>query len=131
MNIIARIFTARSIPKWAATATVTLGLLVPLSASANHERNQTVDILLGAAVAYALFEVAGGFDDNRHHHRYKRHGYHHDRHYRNDRYRKHYRHANANRHHKRHDSRGYRNKHHKKHHNKHRRHGNRYYAYHH
>jgi len=127
MNSIARIFTPGSIPKWAAAAAVALSLLIPLSASANHERNQTVDILVGAAVAYALFEVAGGFDD----HRYKRHGYQHDRYYRNDHYRKHNRHAKAHRHHKRHDGRGYRNKHHKKHHNKHRRHGDRYYAYHH
>lgn len=131
MNSITGIFTSSSVPRWLATAAVAISLLIPLSARADHDRNQTLEIIAGAAIAYAIFDAAGTFDDDRRHHKYNRHGYHrygyeHDGYYQNNRYGKHHnRHYKAKRQHKRHDNHGYRNKHH----NRYKRHDDRYSDY--
>ena len=149
MSSITGIFTPGSTPRWVAAAALAISLLIPLSARADHERNQTFEIIAGAAVVYALFDAAGAFDDDRHHHRHKRHGYRHDGYYRNDRYARHHnRHYKRPHHYKGHvkhrgydryrghdrhrgyDKHSYRNKHHNnKHYNRHKRHGDRYTAY--
>ncbi len=149
MSSVTGIFTPSSTPRWVAAAALAISLLIPLSARADHERNQTIEIIAGVAVAYALLDAAGTFDDDRRHHRYKRHGYRHDGYYRNDRYGKHHnRHYKPQRHYKGHakhhgydkhrghdrhrgyDKHSYRNQHHQnKHYNRHERYSDRYTAY--
>lgn len=55
----------RSILKWLAGAGVAVGLMVPLTASADHNGDGAMEILVSAAVAYAVVDAVGGFDDDR------------------------------------------------------------------
>jgi hypothetical protein len=61
----------RSILKWLAGAGVAVGLMVPLTASADHNDNGAMEILVSAAVAYAVVDAVGGFDDKRDDRRYR------------------------------------------------------------
>lgn len=92
-----------SVPKYVAAAGITLLLMTPLTASANHERHEIVEVLAGAAVAYLIIDSL--HDDDRH---YRRHTdrYAHDRHYK----RGHDRHYRG-----RHHDRYYKGRHHAKH----------------
>jgi len=74
-------FVARRAPKLLAITGITLCLLMPITARAHHRDHDAVDILVGAAFAYALIDATGGFDDHRHHGR----RYHSDRHSRYER----------------------------------------------
>ena len=126
MNTFRHPMTSGAMPKWATAAVVGFTLMIPLSASANHERNQALELVVGAAIAYAIFDAVGDIDDDRHDRRYSNHRYHDDRYNRHDQYRGHKRHRRAHAEHRRHDRHGYRNKKHNGYRNNHRRHGSRY-----
>jgi hypothetical protein len=128
MNIINDPLTTGALPKWVAAAAVAISLMIPLSASANHERNEALELVVTAAIAYAIFDAVGDFDDERYYRRHSNHRYHDDHYNRHDRYRGHKRHHRAHGKHRRHDRHGYRNKKHNGYRSKHKRHGDRYYA---
>jgi hypothetical protein len=129
MNANKRTPTSRHIPRWLAAAGVTASLMVPLSASADHDANGAVEIIISAAVAYAVVDAIGGFDDkdrydrrrSRDHYRDSRH----DRYDRNwDRDRRYWAkhdhgHHDCDRNHRGHGH--YHGKHHRKHQSAHRR----------
>ena len=115
MNSNKRTLMPDSIPRWLIATGITVCLMAPLSASADHRaNNDAVNLLIGAATAYALIEIVKGYDDRDRsdvHHR--RHGYDNRRYDRDYRYRA--------------DDRRYRT-HHDGHRNKHRRHHAKYNA---
>ena len=51
--------------KWFAAAGLALSLTVPLSASASHDGDAAINLLVGATVAYALVNAVDGFDNDR------------------------------------------------------------------
>jgi hypothetical protein len=117
MNTNKRTLMPDSIPRWLIAAGIAVSLMVPLSASADHRaNNDAVNLLIGAATAYALFEIYDDRDSRDVHHR--RHGYD------NRRYDRDYRYRDDDRRYRTHHD-GRRNKH-RRHHAKHyegRRHG--------
>ncbi|MCR9262390.1 MAG: hypothetical protein NXH95_21975 [Pseudomonadaceae bacterium] len=102
-------------PKFLAAAGITLLLMTPLTASADHQRHDIVEVLAGAAVAYLIIDSLD--DDNRHYRRHRDH-YAYDRHYKrghdryykgryHDRYYKGRQHAKHKRHYRQHGRHGY------------------------
>jgi hypothetical protein len=79
-----------SLPWFLAIAGMLGGLMIPLSASADHRSNGAAEVLVSAAVAYAVIDAAGGFKDDRHGHRPVHYRHDHRYHYRHD---YHYRHG--------------------------------------
>jgi hypothetical protein len=107
MNTDTKRFNTSSLTKYLAAAGVTLLLMAPLTASADHQRHDIVEVLAGAAVAYLIIDSLD--DDNRHYRRHRDH-YSYDRHYKQ-------------RYHNRYDKRGHYDRHFKgRHHAKHKRH---------
>lgn len=51
--------------KWLALAGLALSLTIPLSANAHFDSDDTTNLLVGAAVTYALIDAADGFDNDR------------------------------------------------------------------
>lgn len=104
-----------SLPKIFAAAGITLLLITPLTASADHERHDIVEVLAGAAVAYLIIDSLD--DDNRHYRRHRDH-YAYDRHYKrgHDRYHK------GRHHHRQYKDRHYKDRHHAKRKWRHRQH---------
>jgi hypothetical protein len=102
-----------TLPKYLAAAGITLLLMAPLTASADHDRHDVVEVLAGAAVAYLIIDALD--DDSRYYRRHSDH-YAYDRHYKQNHHDRHY---NGRHHvkHKRHHPK------HKWHHAKHKRHG--------
>ena len=103
-----------TLPKYLAAAGVTLLLMAPLTASADHDRHNVAEVLAGAAVAYLIIDSL--HNDDRYYRRhtdryahdrhYQRH--HHDRHYKGRHHAKHNRHyAKHKRHHRQHKRYGY------------------------
>lgn len=124
MNINKWTLIPESIPRWLIATGLAVGLMVPLSASADHEGNGAVEILVSAAIAYAVVDAVGGFDDDgkrdRRHRRDRYRDGRHDRDYRSWDDGRRYHARNDQR---RHDRHGHRNKHrgyHAKHRNAHR-----------
>ncbi len=66
--------SAGTIRWFAAAAGLAGSLMIPLSASADHQGNGAVEILASAAVAYVVIDAVGGFDNDRDR-RHKRHGH--------------------------------------------------------
>ena len=97
---------SKTLPKFAAAAGITLLLMTPLTASADHERHDIVQALAGAAVVYLLIDSLE--DDHRHirdhrerrhHHRYRAHHRDHWKHAKHKRqHREHHRHNRYDRH---------------------------------
>jgi hypothetical protein len=65
MNSTVKKIATRHRAKWLATAGLALSLTVPLSASASHDGDAAVNLLVGATVAYALVQAVDGFDNDR------------------------------------------------------------------
>ena len=106
MNTDTKRLNIPSLPKYLAAAGVTLLLMTPLTASADHERHEIVEVLAGAAVAYLIIDSLD--NDDRYYRRHTDH-YSHDRHY-------------TRRHHVRHYNRGHHDRHFKgRHHAKYKR----------
>ncbi|MEE4281994.1 MAG: hypothetical protein V2I41_08615 [Pseudomonadales bacterium] len=111
-----------TLPKYLAAAGITLLLMAPLTASADHDRHDVVEVLAGAAVAYLIIDALD--DDSRYHRRHRDH-YAHDRHYKQRHHDRHYQRHHHDRYykgrhhakHKRHYAK------HKRHHRQHKRHG--------
>ena len=51
--------------KWLAVAGLAASLTIPLSASADHDGDAALNLLVGATVAYALVDAVDGFDNDR------------------------------------------------------------------
>ncbi len=105
--------------KWFAAAGLALSLTVPLSASASHDGDAAINLLVGATVAYALIEAVDGFDNdrNRRHDGDRRGGHRGDRHDDADRYfRSDYRHRDKHRRQYRHQQRHHQARHDARHH---------------
>ncbi len=109
MNISTKRLNGTALPKVLATAGITLLLMTPLTASANHDRHDVVEVLAGAAVAYLIIDALDDDRYDRRHrdhyardHHYKRH--HHDR-YCKDRY--HGKHKRKHREHRKYERHGY------------------------
>lgn len=65
---------SRPVTRWFVAAGLAVGLMAPLTASADHEGSGAVEILVSAAVAYAVIDAVGGFDDgDRKKHRHRKH----------------------------------------------------------
>ena len=112
MNTDNRRSNTPSLPKYLAAAGITLLLMTPLAASADHERHEIVEVLAGAAVAYLIIDSLDD-DDNRY---YRRHVDHYS-------YDRHYKQRHHDRHFKRdHNVRHYKDRHHAKHKRQHRPH---------
>ena len=60
-----RAVASRRRVKWLAAAGLAVSLTIPLSASANHEGDAALNLLIGATVAYALVDAVDGFDNDR------------------------------------------------------------------
>lgn len=118
MNTTKRILMPGSIPRWLIATGIAIGLMFPLSASADHDGNRVAEVLVSTALAYAVIDAVGGFDDKDRHRRDRYRKRHHDRDYRYWE-RKH-------RHRARHDHR----RHHRRHCHKHWRHHAKYRANH-
>lgn len=69
-SVVTRDVALRHRAKWLATAGLALSLTIPLSASAGHDGDAAINLLVGATVAYALIDAVDGFDDDRN----RRHG---------------------------------------------------------
>lgn len=130
MNIDTKRSNTPSLPKYLAAAGITLLLMTPLTASADHERHDIVEVLAGAAVAYLIIDSLD--DDNRYYRRHSDH-YAHGRHYKRG-HDRHYRGRHQDRYYKgRYHDRDYKGRHHAKHKRQHKRYGykdrshNRYY----
>jgi hypothetical protein len=67
-----------TLPKYVATAGVTLLLLTPLTASADHNRQDVVGALAGAAAVYVLIDTLD--DDTGHYRGHRKHWSHHRHH---------------------------------------------------
>jgi hypothetical protein len=107
-----------ALPKVLATAGITLLLMTPLTASADHERHDIVEVLAGAAVAYLIIDA---LDDNDRYYRRHTDHYAHDRHYKrhhHDRYckpRHHAKHKREHRQHRRYERHGYKDRAYRRH----------------
>jgi len=118
MNTDTKRLNTASLPKYLAAAGITLLLMTPLTASANHERHDIVEVLAGAAVAYLIIDSLD--DDSRHYRRHRDH-YSHDRYYKQRHHDRHYKHRNHDRYYKRgHHDRHFKGRHHAKHKRQHR-----------
>ena len=131
MNTDTKRFNTPSLTKYLAAAGVTLLLMTPLTASADHQRHDIVEVLAGAAVAYLIIDSLD--DDNRHYRRHKDR-YAHDRRYKQSHHDRRYKQRYHNRYDKRgHHDRHYKGRYHAKHKRQHKRYGykdrshNRYY----
>lgn len=82
MNNHKRSLVTGSAFRWLMTAGATAALLIPLSASADHQDNGLVEIVASAAVAYVVVDAVGGFDDDKDRRKRSRyhdgHRHHHD-----------------------------------------------------
>jgi len=110
MNTDTKRLNTPSLPKYLAAAGITLLLMTPLTASADHDRHDVVEVLAGAAVAYLIIDSLD--HDDRYYRRHTDH-YSYDRHYKRG-------------HHDRHYNRHYKGRHHakhKRHHRQHKRYG--------
>lgn len=56
----------RSPARWLAAAGAAATLMVPLTASANHQNNDLLEVVATAAVAYVVVDAVGGFDNDKH-----------------------------------------------------------------
>jgi hypothetical protein len=116
--------------RWLAAVSIAAGMMVPISASANVHDNGAIEILASAAVAYAVVDAVGGFDDkDRHRSRVHSRNDRHDLQARSWKYDRQHRPGHDGRRHDRYEyGTGYRAGHHfndrsskryQKHHNKH------------